>query len=79
MHRKCVSPAAGPSFLVDLPLLVASLLVGQEDACLTQLANSEQRELERRKHRLAGSGMVFPGADPGSRFSGTLLICEGGP
>lgn len=72
MHRKCVSPAAGPSFLVDLPLLVASLPVGQKDACLTLLANSEQRELERRKHRSARSGMVFTDASPGSRFSGTL-------
>lgn len=72
MHRKCVSPAAGLSFLMDLPLLVVSLPVGQKDACLSPLANSEQRELKRRKHRSAGSGMVFTDACPGSQFSGTL-------
>lgn len=72
MHRKCVSPAAGPSFLVDLPLLVASLPVGQKHACLIPLTNSEQRELKRRKHHSAGSRMFFTDASPGSRCSGTL-------
>lgn len=60
------------SFLVDFSLFVAGLPVGQRVTCLTPLANSEQRDLGRRKRCSAGSRIISTDTSPGSHFVGAF-------